>query len=240
VGLSFESFTASVLLVQGKADALLAADPRERHDVLARIIGMDSYARLHARAAEQAKDFEAQARLLQIQLDGLPEVTDDAVRAAEDLIAKTETALKDANAEVQRLDLVVKESELIASAYQLLKTLHEQRTHLRTARDKATTALDKEAAALAIAQQHADKLQVMDAPLAEARTALEQSRDRQTEKQTLFKELRSRRERFISVVGHQRCRYCGQELTPGHVEAEQAKLEDEFAQAKAIAEQAEA
>lgn len=239
IGLSYESFTASVLLVQGKADALLAADPRERHDVLARIIGMESYERLYARAAEKARGFETEARVLQTQLDGYPEVTDEALHASEDGIATAEQALKDANAEVQRLDMLVKEGESIASAYQLLKTLHEQRTRLRTAREKAATALDQEAAAVAAAQQHAAKLQVIEAPLTEARAGLEALRDQQTEKQTLFKELRSCRERFFSVVGHQRCRYCGQELTPGHIEAEQGKLEDELARAQAVAAQAE-
>src|SRR5262245_29142841 len=52
VGLNYETFTSSVLLMQGRADKLLNADHHERRKVLAGIVDLERYEKLHRRADE--------------------------------------------------------------------------------------------------------------------------------------------------------------------------------------------
>src|SRR5262249_9748967 len=52
LGLDARTFRVSVLLEQGNSDALLAADPKDRHTVLSQLIDISAYERLHQRAEE--------------------------------------------------------------------------------------------------------------------------------------------------------------------------------------------
>lgn len=103
IGLNYKTFTASVLLVQGKADRLLLSEPRERHEMLASIIDLDRYARLHDRAAAERRQLENQAEVLRIQLEGTPEVTPEQVQSANDAIAAAEVVVQTAQTELDRL-----------------------------------------------------------------------------------------------------------------------------------------
>lgn len=72
IGLSFDAFTSSALLMQGKADVLVAQDAeaaRRRFEVLARIVGLDYYERLHKQADDLRKKNEKRAHALQAQLE---------------------------------------------------------------------------------------------------------------------------------------------------------------------------
>ena len=107
VGLSYETFTASVLLEQGKAEALLTAKPADRHEVLARIVGMDRYEQLHDRAVAQKNALKARADDLQTRLDGQVEVTDLDLAAAQAVIDQAESILhqnQEATARLQGLE----------------------------------------------------------------------------------------------------------------------------------------
>src|ERR1700761_8049836 len=50
IGLNFETFTSSVLLMQGRAEKLLSSAPKDRFEVLAGIVDLERYQRLHERA----------------------------------------------------------------------------------------------------------------------------------------------------------------------------------------------
>src|SRR5437868_5568006 len=58
IGLNDEAFTASVLLQQGKGDALLAADNKQRHEILSQIVDLSKYQTLQERADTYRKDHE--------------------------------------------------------------------------------------------------------------------------------------------------------------------------------------
>lgn len=103
IGLNYDTFTASVLLVQGRAESLLGASPRDRHRVLASIIGMDRFEHLHGRAVEKRNALAAQADTLQNQLDGLPEVADAELQAAEHALDTADAALRQAQTESEHL-----------------------------------------------------------------------------------------------------------------------------------------
>src|SRR5262249_23566941 len=47
IGLEYETFTSSVLLLQGKAETLLGSKPEERRKVLAQVVDLERYERLH-------------------------------------------------------------------------------------------------------------------------------------------------------------------------------------------------
>ena len=47
IGLNYETFTSSVLLLQGKAEKLLDSRPEGRREVLAGIVDLERYERLH-------------------------------------------------------------------------------------------------------------------------------------------------------------------------------------------------
>lgn len=74
IGLSYETFTASVLLRQGNSDALLEADPAKRHEMLSQIVDLSAYKRLHDAAEKQQRQFDAEVRSLQSQLEGIARV----------------------------------------------------------------------------------------------------------------------------------------------------------------------
>src|SRR5262249_16867288 len=83
IGLNYETFTSSVLLLQGNAEKLLGAKPRDRFEVLAGIVDLGRYQGLHRRADEQRKELEASVKTLAHRLDALPEVSAAALIEAE-------------------------------------------------------------------------------------------------------------------------------------------------------------
>src|SRR3954447_24567802 len=102
LGLTYETFTSSVLLLQGRAEKLLDSTAKGRFEVLAGIVDLDRYARLHARADDRRRELKARHELLQHQLEALPEVGDEELAAADVEIAKAAAARNAARAEVER------------------------------------------------------------------------------------------------------------------------------------------
>jgi exonuclease SbcC len=103
IGLDYDTFTASVLLLQGKAEKLLDSKPEGRREVLAGIVDLGRYERLHKRADDVRRDSEATLKQLQRRLELLPEVTPEESAAAEERIATAEQNRAAARAEVERL-----------------------------------------------------------------------------------------------------------------------------------------
>ena len=76
IGLSYEIFTSSVLLLQGKAEKLLDAKPTGRAEVLAGIVDLERYQRLHEAANAEKLDWKSKRDTFTAQLGGVPEVAD--------------------------------------------------------------------------------------------------------------------------------------------------------------------
>lgn len=81
VGLSFETFTASVLLQQNKSDRLLSVGAADRHQMIAQLVDLSAYIRLYERIDELQKDLERSARLHQQELQKI-EPVDEVVLAS--------------------------------------------------------------------------------------------------------------------------------------------------------------
>ena len=61
-----------MLLLQGKAEKLLDSKPEGRREVLASIVDLERYERLHQKADEERKEQEREIKSLSNRLDSLP------------------------------------------------------------------------------------------------------------------------------------------------------------------------
>ena len=79
LGLDDRTFTTSVLLQQGKSDALLSADARERHTILSQIVDLSAYEELHKTINDEFKTLKNHAEVLDNQLQAVPRVDDEEI-----------------------------------------------------------------------------------------------------------------------------------------------------------------
>ncbi len=103
VGLNYETFTSSVLLLQGKADKLLDSKPEGRREVLAGIVDLERYEKLHRTADEKRKLLEGELKGLNNRLNAVPVVEPLALAEAAGCIEEAEEARGRARAAVERL-----------------------------------------------------------------------------------------------------------------------------------------
>ncbi|QDU22119.1 AAA family ATPase [Urbifossiella limnaea] len=104
IGLDYETFTSSVLLLQGKSEKLLDSTPAGRASVLARIVDLERYQKLHGRADDKRRELKARLESLAGQLEHLRAVPDEELAAARDRIALAEEARSAAQ---ERIDSLV-------------------------------------------------------------------------------------------------------------------------------------
>src|SRR5262249_11472857 len=100
-GLNYETFTSSVLLLQGRSEKLLDATAKGRAEVLASIVDLQRYQRLHEMADGERKTLRGRVEELQAQWSGMAEVTDLELAAAANRIDDAAEALQRAQQEVQ-------------------------------------------------------------------------------------------------------------------------------------------
>ncbi len=103
IGLTYDTFTSSVLLLQGKAEKLLDSKPAGRAEVLAGIVDLERYQALHEKAVLRRKDFEAQLETLSEQTAAIPEVTAEELASSIMAIETAETHREQAAARVTAL-----------------------------------------------------------------------------------------------------------------------------------------
>lgn len=105
VGLSYDTFTSSVLLLQGRAERLLDATAKGRFEVLAGIVDLERYVRLHTLADERRRIARAKCETLQSQFAGITPVTADELVAADGIVAEAEFRRVELQSELQRWQL---------------------------------------------------------------------------------------------------------------------------------------
>lgn len=71
VGLSFEQFTRTVLLAQGRFDTFLSANEKDRSDILEQATGTEVYSRIGGRVNEESKKAEQAVRDLEMKKGGV-------------------------------------------------------------------------------------------------------------------------------------------------------------------------
>lgn len=79
IGLEYETFTASVLLRQGESEALLKAEPKDRHAMLTQIVNLSAYERLCQKVEKRQKELDADVKSYQNHLNALAPVDEDEI-----------------------------------------------------------------------------------------------------------------------------------------------------------------
>ncbi len=152
IGLNYETFTSSVLLLQGKAEKLLDARPSGRAEVLAGIVDLERYQRLHEKANSRKLELKANLEALSHQTAAVPDVSDleyattilqideykesrstaqlkiDAMAAIEVQARRwcdTQARLAAAKAKLSAAELLLGEAVKIENAYARLQELRE-------------------------------------------------------------------------------------------------------------------
>jgi exonuclease SbcC len=82
VGLPYEQFTSCVVLPQGQFADFLHAKPATRQQILVNLLGLHVYEEVRAKATDRAAAAEAKLDVVDQQLEGLADATDEAVEAA--------------------------------------------------------------------------------------------------------------------------------------------------------------
>ena len=136
LGLDDRTFTTSVLLQQGKSDALLSADARERHTILSQIVDLSAYEDLHKTVNDEFKRLKTHAEILDNQLQGIERVDDE------------------------EIDRLRREAE---NARQIQATLSAQLEQLAIAREKCQEYARKSAALKAVIEELAGAQRLFDA-----------------------------------------------------------------------------
>ncbi len=154
IGLDFHQFTRTIVLPQGDFAEFLTDDPGNRQKLLRRLLDLEVYARMGARARDEAREAGQRIDLLTEELQRLASVTPEAVAEAE--------------AEVERLTDFADglDDRLVAIA---------EIEHELTTRRQEVTALDRSLEALA-AIAVPDGLRTADAVTARALQNLDEAR----------------------------------------------------------------
>src|SRR5262245_60671182 len=92
IGLDYETFTSSVLLLQGKSEKLLDSTPAGRAGVLARIVDLERYQKLHGKADDKRRALKGELEGISNQLSGIKDVTDEEYAEVECQILAAEEA----------------------------------------------------------------------------------------------------------------------------------------------------
>jgi DNA repair exonuclease SbcCD ATPase subunit len=163
IGLNYNTFTSSVLLMQGQSEKLLQADPKERYEILAELIDLSSYQQLYQIADEHRKEYAAQVKSFENQLQSMTAVSDEDISQAQLALDQAEKAHQDAQEQVDSL------TELLAQAKQwerLKRELEMQQAELQKERQLLEHSEEIESAF--------DRFQQLDQALSSLKAIVEQ------------------------------------------------------------------
>ncbi len=104
IGLDYETFTSSVLLLQGKSEKLLDSTPAGRAGVLARIVDLERYQKLHGKADEKRRALKSELEGITNQLVNMTEVSEEEYVGVEDRIAVAEEGRTNTQARIDALN----------------------------------------------------------------------------------------------------------------------------------------
>jgi len=134
LGMSFDGFTTSVLLLQGKAETLLNQDTDTaeiRFKALSAIVGLEFYAALHKRAETKLKELKVDAAALSKRLELFPEVTDEQIQVVVEQMECAERDVKAAEEGITALEQIRGE----ADCWQRVSAELRQKKSLRDSQD---------------------------------------------------------------------------------------------------------
>ena len=112
--MDYDTFVNSAFLVQGRADQFSMATPMERKVVLSRVLGLEMYERLEARAKLRGRELQGKLSTLEFEIERLRlrVAEGDSVRESLDKAREeARTAEEQATSVGERLALLVRQVE---------------------------------------------------------------------------------------------------------------------------------
>ena len=111
IGLNYEAFASSVLLLQGKSERLLEANAEKRYTTLAELIDLSYYQKLHTIAEKRCSEAKASANTLAKQLQGITPITDDTLALAQATADTKSEVLVKAQQRVEHLTALLEQAK---------------------------------------------------------------------------------------------------------------------------------
>ena len=130
LGLDYTTFTRTVLLPQGRFDAFLRGEQRERRDILSNLLGLGVYSDARGIAGRRASDAQRDAQTIREQRDALQLATPEEVMQLETTRATAERASR---------ELTGRRAALQALG-ELARTMGDRDRDANTSREAADTA----------------------------------------------------------------------------------------------------
>lgn len=110
LGLSYDSFTSSVLLLQGESNKLIGATGAERKKILKRFIDLSRFEALEIAAKERGKNHTRTVTHLRSDLDKFKEVTAETVAAADKEEKMADSSFTQATVQLTDLGILVEKA----------------------------------------------------------------------------------------------------------------------------------
>src|SRR5262249_15546953 len=106
------SFTSSVLLLQGKSEHLLNVDPKDRYEILAELIDLSCYQRLHEEADKRRKKYRDESGALeqQLQSPAVHAISNEEMAAIEAELQQADEEWRRIQAEDQELTALIEQA----------------------------------------------------------------------------------------------------------------------------------
>src|SRR5262249_48251526 len=133
----------------------------------------------------------------------------------------------EAGEEAKRARTVYEELAALVQLVPQLTRFQEHRDSLRQAKQREQTAKQKLTQVETRGKQLSAELKRLEPLVQTADRAARQAKDQETEARTFLKQARDSLREITEMHGSKVCRHCGQELTPGHLQDEKRRRDDE-------------
>ncbi len=112
VGLTYESFTSSVLLQQGRAESILDPQPKKRYEILEGVVGLERFRRLSETAESGRRAVDAEVRSLRNRVAELPTATEEQLNQAQQAVERSLERRQTLAAKLGELDVQCRQATL--------------------------------------------------------------------------------------------------------------------------------
>ncbi|TAK73532.1 MAG: SMC family ATPase [Dehalococcoidia bacterium] len=163
LGMDYATFTRTMVLPQGAFDAFLRGEPKERREILSRLIGLDVYEAARQIAGSRASDAKTRAETLRAQLASLDLATPERIAALRSEHVEALACLAGLAARFEAL-------RDLGDRWRAFEAAQRTASEAGVEAERAARAADLAAAALVEAEQAAARAQ-QDAKRAEAERA---------------------------------------------------------------------
>lgn len=118
LGLRYETFIASIMLLQGQSDQLVSTKPKQRFDILSGLLDLEPYKRLETAAGDRMRTARAEVQRLDVELQNTQIVTQQEIEEAQTAHKESEQNLKQAQTEYMQAGKLVEAAQNYANLQQ--------------------------------------------------------------------------------------------------------------------------